>query len=167
MITPFKTLSSACGVSVPTKRPISVRAKVASSTVLDFRLGVVTSSWVGPKSWLPTNSRTSADTIVAIVTTTHFLLLPCLASGTAGDVRAGFVIGITVVVPRSVATGALFGRLEIGIPAIARSISNRISAAVWYLSAGDFVSAVSVIASNVVGIAGSIEDGSFGASFTC
>ena len=50
IISPLGTLSSAWGVSVPTFRPISVRANLASSTVLDFRFGVVTKVWPGASS---------------------------------------------------------------------------------------------------------------------
>ena len=67
---------------------------------------------------------------MAMVTVAHFLRLPCLVSATSVAAAAGFVSGMTVVEPRSVATGAATGLFEIGIPAIARSISNRISAAV-------------------------------------
>ena len=113
--------------------------------------------------------RSAAETTVAMVTVTHFFLLLFLVAvaTVAAACGAVFVSGNTVVEPKSLATGELVGLFEIGNPAIALSISKRISAAVWYLLAGDFVNAVIVIASSVVGIEGSIDDGSFGASFTC
>ena len=67
-----------------------------------------------------------------MVTVTHFFRLLGLVAVATFVVVTGvvFEIGNTVVEPKSSATGKLFGRLEIGKPAIALSISNRISAAV-------------------------------------
>ena len=55
----------------------------------------------------------------------------------------------------------------IGMPAIERSTSLRISAAVWYLFDGDFASAPKVIESKLLGIELSKAEGGLGGSFTC
>jgi hypothetical protein len=77
-------------------------------------------------------------------------------------------IGIAVVVALTTVDSARgFGRDIIGMPAIERSTSLRITAAVWYLFEGDFASAPKVIESKLVGIEESKLEGDFGGSFTC
>ena len=54
-----------------------------------------------------------------------------------------------------------------GIPEAARCRSARMSAAVWYRSAGDLAMAFRTIASAQAGTSGSTRDGGTGFSLTC
>jgi len=59
------------------------------------------------------------------------------------------------------------GAAETGMPDAARCRSARMSAAVWYRSAGDLAIAFSTIASAHAGTSGSTRDGGIGFSLTC
>ena len=106
MMVPFGELSSDWGVRVPTTRPASVRASVASSTVWAFTFGTATVAGPVLKRLSPSKKiREAASTVAKPVKNQRVRLFATFCGATAIVPDNASTIGIVVVVsPKAIAS---------------------------------------------------------------